>query len=109
MILASTVPAGFLRIRRPVLEEMARDSALYMETLGDGSEVLVRDVFQMGRIGDRWYGEDVLFCRRLTTHGRKIWVDPTLVFTHTGRKQWRGSMTEAIGDWRTKRKQEETA
>lgn len=108
-VLASAVPTGFLRVRRSVVEKIAFDSAIYTEPLPDGSRITVRDVFQMGRIGDKWYGEDVYFCRRLAEAGFKIWVDPSLTFTHTGRKQWQGTLAEAIGDWRAKRKQERKA
>lgn len=107
LVQASNVPAGFLRIRRSVIEKIAFDSPIYMEPQVDGSMVTVRDVFQMGRIGDRWYGEDVYFCRRLAEAGIKIWVDPTFTFTHTGRKQWQhGTLADAIADWRVKRKQQ---
>jgi hypothetical protein len=43
---------------------------------------------------DKWYGEDVYFCKRWRDMGKQIFIDPCLNFVHTGTKNWTGNLHE---------------
>lgn len=94
LFLAKTVPTGFLRIRRHVLETMAAASAIYAHKTATGVDT-VHEVFRMGAYDGEWWGEDIDFCNRWRAMGGTIWVDADITFTHSGRKQWRGRLMDS--------------
>lgn len=95
LLRALTVPTGFLRIRRSVLERMAAASQTYTEELAGGEVITVHEIFRMGASGGKWWGEDIEFCNRwVQEFGGEIWVDPDITFTHSGRKQWSGRLAD---------------
>ena len=100
LLRAGMVPAGFLRIRRSVIERMVAGCPTYLETSADGSTATVWEVFHTVCEGGYWYGEDIKFCRDLRDMGIDIWVDPTAVLTHTGRKRWTGTLMDGVKQWR---------
>lgn len=88
-------PTGFMRIRRGVLEKMlAKYSA--RSFMGQGGESSLYTLLFEREIaeGRRWSG-DYNFCRRWRKLGGKVYVDPTMQFTHEGLKQWSG----CLGDY----------
>lgn len=100
LLRASTVPTGFLRIQRHVIETMIRGCPAYSEVAADGSKTMVQDLFQMGYMDGKWWGEDTDFCRRWNAMGGEIWVDPAITLTHSGRKRWTGTLMDRIVEFR---------
>jgi len=93
---ALRVPTGFLRIRRHVMEKMAAACPTYRQALPDGSFIRIAEIFRMGAYGtDYWWGEDFDWCNRWREMGGEIWVDPSIEFTHSGRKQWKGRLWDS--------------
>ncbi len=78
-------PAGFMRIRRPVLEAMMKKWP--EETWTDDSGV-VHDFFPCGRLGNHFVGEDIGFCNRAIECGFDIWAAQGLKLRHYGEKRW---------------------
>jgi hypothetical protein len=78
------IPAGFMLIKRHVIEKMMAD---HPETKfvpkdpnqPDGYALFNTEVFE----GEFW-GEDYVFCRRVKESGFDIWVDPMIQFDHAG-------------------------
>lgn len=99
LIRALHVPAGFLRIRRSVIERMAEGQPTYPHRHADGKVDLIANIFRTGydeRSGER-AGEDVEFCWRWSEMGGEMWIEPDINFSHVGRKRWRGNFNDAIG------------
>ena len=92
---ALRVPTGFLRIRRHVLEQMAAVSPVYTQQMPDGSKAEIAEIFQMGVKDGLWWGEDFDWCNKWRAMGGEIWVDPTIEFTHSGRKQWKARLWDS--------------
>lgn len=92
------VPAGCIRLRRHMLEQMVE---AYPETdfyCPDAPNDTVWDLFGAFRDPrDRRikYGEDYSFCERWRALGGRIWVDPEMRMGHVGFKTFTGSW----GDW----------
>lgn len=100
MFLALTVPTGFLRIRRHVLEKMAETAARYPDPDGSrpgGSPEVIIEIFKTGLNGTgAWLGEDTMFCADWIGQGGNIWIDPDIAFSHTGRKRWTGNLADTL-------------
>ncbi len=93
------IPAGFMLLKRKVLEEMVKHfSDLYFkpqdEKLPSGYCLFNTEVMN----GEFW-GEDYVFCRRAREAGFDIWVDPLIEFDHAG---IRGSLLQVLTDDRSK-------
>lgn len=89
LVKALRVPTGFLRIKRHVLEKMAAASPLYSQQMPDGASEQIAEIFQMGVKDGLWWGEDFDWSNKWRAMGGELWVDPTIEFTHSGRKQWK--------------------
>lgn len=78
-------PAGFMRIRRPVLEAMMKKwpTEHYMDDAGK-----IHDFFPAGRVGNNFTGEDISFCNRALECGFDIWGVQGLKLDHYGEKKW---------------------
>lgn len=97
LIQALAIGAGFLRIKRPILQQMA-DQALKFTETRDEPLVHYHNIFSMGMGDDgQWWGEDYVFCKKLTNMGGEIWVDPNIDFTHRGTKGWAGNLGDHMG------------
>lgn len=95
------IPAGFMLIKRAVIEELhryfnedyfkPRDPSQAAE---DGYCIFNTEV----RDGEFW-GEDFTFCRKVRECGFDIWVDPLIEFDHNGT---RGQMAACLTNDPTK-------
>lgn len=92
---ALRVPTGFLRIRRHVLEQMAAVSAKYIQQMPDGGNAELAEIFQVGVKDGRLWGEDFDWSNKWRAMGGELWVDPTITFTHSGRKQWKARLWDS--------------
>lgn len=86
------VPAGFMRLRRSVVEKMV---AAYPDDWYWHGPNKVPDLFDFERRDHLKYSEDFTFCKRWRDIGGKIWIDPEIGFTHTGPKPFYGH----LGEW----------
>lgn len=99
------VPAGFMRMRRAMLERMIEqytDTAFYCEVAPNQT---AHALFDPGRIGKLKFGEDYSFCKRWRDIGGQVWIDPEIRMGHCGYKTFMGS----IGQWLKDRPQEDPA
>ncbi len=95
---ATAVPTGFLRIKRGALEKMI---AAYPDTYkspyaGQVNAPACWNLFQTGRVGEEWWGEDYYFCHKWRQIGGEIWIDPNIDFTHVGRKKYAGNFANFL-------------
>lgn len=84
---ATSVPTGFLSIKRSVIEKLisAYPQQRYVEYDRNGKEIgEFYDLFPQGVYDGRWVGEDYAFCRLWTGIMGQIWVVPDIDFTHAG-------------------------
>lgn len=79
-------PAGFMRIRRNVIEKMIAQWP--EEYYIDGAAGKVHDIFPHGRYGHLFTGEDIKFCERAITCGFDIWAMQGIKLEHYGEKGW---------------------
>jgi len=89
------IPAGFMLVKRCVLEKMiSHFPELYYEPKDDslkhtkGHYLFATELWE----GEFW-GEDYVFCRRARQAGFKIWIDPTIELDHAGT---RGAFIEVL-------------
>ena len=94
MMEVKRIGTGFFRITRSALERfVAAYPRKYVP--GDGSPVPYHyDIFQAGVIykeGEelgQFFGEDLEWCDRWKAIGGRLFIDPNINFTHSGRKTW---------------------
>jgi hypothetical protein len=93
------VGSAFLRVTREALETMA---AAHPEWKRPGFEHMSQEVkaryYQFFRFDPDEKsdgGEDYAFCERWWEFG-KVWVDPSIVLSHVGEKEYRGSLGELM-------------
>ncbi len=89
------IPAGFMLIKRHVIEKMREDNPdLYFKPKinkpGDGDGYAL---FLDGLLDGEFWGEDYHFCRIARKSGFEIWVDPMIEFDHAG---VRGMLAETL-------------
>lgn len=72
-----TIPAGFMLIKRQVIEKAMSEQPL----------------FRTGIMGGQFWGEDYCFCKALRKSGFTILVDPAIFFNHDG---FTGKLADAL-------------
>jgi len=83
------IPAGFMLIKRESIQKM-KEYYSELEVKND-KFMLEHDgtyhaLFGTEVIDGKFYGEDILFCKRAREAGLRIWVDPFIEFNHAGYK-----------------------
>lgn len=78
------VPAGFMLIKREVIEKLYEDNPDLMYQPKDKSHPPVCYLFQTLLKDGEFWGEDLEFCNKVRASGFDIWVDPTVMFDHAG-------------------------
>lgn len=84
------VGGGFMCIRRGALQRMLDEypELVYTSTDGAFAGMQMPCLFDTALKDNKYYGEDVLFCRRAMAVGIDILVDPTLRLKHHGTKAY---------------------
>jgi hypothetical protein len=100
---AAQLPAGFLRIKREVIEHFAAKSETYGWEQADGSIRTLFNIFDRGRLHGEFFGEDAMFSQRCLDDGIDMWVDPDIEFTHRGSKAWKGSFKPSLDSFLAQR------
>lgn len=88
------VPAGFLRIRRSVLEVLELRAQSYLEQPGDSTRAPL--IFERRLESGTRFSGDYVFCRKWRALGGRIFVDPVIRFSHVGEKAWEGCFAEHL-------------
>lgn len=80
------VPAGFMLLKRCVLEGMIKHfPELYYEPKDESlKHANGHHLFAIELMDGEFWGEDYVFCRRARQAGFKIWVDPLIELDHAG-------------------------
>jgi hypothetical protein len=90
LVEAHTIGSGFLRVRRRVLETLARESRSHCIPGREPEYVIFERWTKDGR---RWSGDNV-FCLKAKAAGFKIYIDPDVWSEHVGSKVWTGNVLE---------------
>jgi hypothetical protein len=97
LYLAHEVPTGFLRIRREVIDTLAKGARQFKE-MEHGKVNIYTEFCSMGLDATGadgwWVGEDYDLSRRIRNAGFDIWVDPDIAFTHRGSRAWKGNLAD---------------
>lgn len=94
---ASLAPAGFMRIKRQVLEDLASQSTKFKDAVAGGGLREYYNIFESGRGNDgMWWGEDYTFCQKAAMAGYPVWVDPAIQFSHRGGKRWVATLSDHL-------------
>lgn len=110
LYLAQSVPGGFMRIKRRVLEKLAETSTTFMDFdldngVGVGKKYYY--LFEAGPGPDGWFwGEDFSFCQKAIQAGFEIWVDPDIKFDHRGHKKWTNTLSKHLDKFKERAKEE---
>lgn len=96
-------PAGFMRIKRHVLEDLYERSPPFRDVEAGGLTKEYRAVFNSGPAADGWWwGEDYHFCNFANEHGYEIWIDPNIAFHHRGQKRYSGTLAGSLDQFRAR-------
>lgn len=101
LVEVEAVPAGFMCLRRSVLEQMREHYAdskfSFAECPGGVAWDLFEAYWETDADGLRHkYGEDYSFCKRWRDIGGKVWVDPSISMGHLGTKIWKGRLADCF-------------
>jgi len=90
VIKAMMIPGGFMRIRKETLKLVVKECDTYIceQSSFPG---LTPNLFNTSRSNGRFIGEDVVFCKKWRDAGYNIYLEPRVVFSHSGSYGWRGS------------------
>lgn len=72
------LPGGFIHISRKALIKLQARAKSYLGT--DGTPT--HDLFPMGFLRGRYYGEDYGFCRLWREAGGRVFLDPSIILRH---------------------------
>lgn len=91
------IPTGFMCIKRKVLETLVAlaPSGAYVEhnVPGGGISELRHKVFDTGiNEHNEFLSEDFWFCNLVREAGFEVWMDPSIVLTHTGSYIYKGHL-----------------
>lgn len=85
------LPTGFLRIRRAVLEKLARLSVPY-RFCGSDDDAPASLIFERTIVDGGRTSGDYSFCNKARAAGYKLYADPECYLSHTGDNTWLGSL-----------------
>lgn len=90
--------AGFLRLRRSVIESVWEHSEQYWER---DKNCFSRLVFDVKIVDGELWSEDTVFFEKARNLGYSVWLDSDCTLGHTGIKRWQGNfdnyMIEGFG------------
>jgi hypothetical protein len=99
LIEVESVPTGFLKIRKAVIEKLYENAVKFKSKQDYGYRMLTPIIFERTVIEHRRLGGDYEFCRKWKEIGGKIYIDPEMSFGHSGQTEWAGR----LGDFLRKR------
>ena len=84
------IPTGFMRIRRRVLERLAKDAKQY-RFVGSDDTAMCPLIFEREVADGKRVSGDYVFCRKWRATGGRVYVDPDCFLEHAGEKIWSGT------------------
>jgi hypothetical protein len=90
-----TIPAGFMLIKRNVIEKMIEDTPELAYCPKENKNDAAHGLFETKIIDGEFWGEDFVFCKRARASGFRIFVDPMIEFDHDGT---RGMLMHALSN-----------
>jgi hypothetical protein len=92
---------GFMMFKREVIEKMSQSfpSTKYTDDvhfLQPHENKYAYALFDCGVEDDHYFSEDWLFCHRWSKMGGEIWIDVSILLTHTGIEDYSGSYLSSI-------------
>jgi hypothetical protein len=92
---------GFMMFKRDVVEKMSKafPSTKYTDDvyfLEPHENEFAYALFDCGVEDDHYFSEDWLFCHRWQKMGGEVWIDVSIMLTHTGIEDYSGSFISAI-------------
>ena len=84
LIEADGVGLGFACQHRSILEPLLEGKETYL----DRQKETVWDVFKIGAVDGKYYGEDMAFFKELSSNGHITYVHPFIHLKHVGRKDY---------------------
>jgi len=93
LVNAEIAPTGLMRIKRNVFDSL--NSFYKFKPDNNGMIHYFAEGVVMPE-DNCWYGEDVVFCKRVIKAGLKIWIETDINFTHYGSKGYRGNYKEYL-------------
>lgn len=91
-----SVPTGFLKIRRHVLEKLYKSVPKFKVKADSVSRLKLPLIFERTMEGDTRWGGDYEFCRKWRKTGGKIYLIPEMFFGHEGSYEWKGSVANYL-------------
>jgi hypothetical protein len=88
------LPAGFLRIKRGVLEDYIHAHPETKCITSDHAGNVMHsfhNIFRCRQDAQGWYGEDMEFVHIMNNFGVKVWAMPDIDFVHVGNRTYRGN------------------
>jgi hypothetical protein len=91
-------PTGFMRVSRRAVEDMIRVGGpdMWFEDHAAPHLQKIWTIFDTTFKDHKLWGEDYMFCSRYRDAGGKIWVDPEIALTHTGKTGYGGRFMDAL-------------
>lgn len=94
VIAAESIPCGFMRLKRSVLESF---KAHYPELKYMNNGVSHAKFFECSEeMNGEFTGEDVTFCKRWREMGGEVWVEPNVTITHYGTSGFSGNLDKSL-------------
>ena len=91
LVEVESLPTGFLRMRRPVLETMDSHAPHFEDKDHQPGQRMVPIIFERGLMGGVRRSGDYQYCAKWRDMGGKLYLDPACAFTHVGEKVWSGT------------------
>jgi hypothetical protein len=89
LLKTDVAPTGFMLIRRHVLETMVKNHPEWTYRIdNDPNGKVEHAIFDFKLEGERYVGEDIMFCRRAIAEGFTLWVDPMISLPHVGTQEF---------------------
>jgi len=95
------IPTGFMLIQRQTLETLfkAYPETKYVDDvgfLGEKDQPFAYALFDCEVREGHYFSEDWLFCERWMEVGGTVWADVSVILTHTGTEDYRGSYLASL-------------
>jgi hypothetical protein len=104
LLRCSQIGSGYLVIKKSMIEKLMKaypqryapgDGGLHQLHYCFFESKVMWDEKNPDVVGQFW-GEDLVFCKKVCAMGERIWLDPNVSMTHVGRKTWVGNFLEFL-------------
>lgn len=83
LLKVEAIPAGFLLLKRSAILTM-REKYPELRYISSDTNSEEYCLFNTEVYDEKFWGEDYIFCRNARNAGLDIWIDPTILFNHSG-------------------------